>query len=102
MQDEIMVGGPTLVKRKEKNQEVIEDSNEEEEVIEGASNDEAEKEAMSLAEWCKVATAITKSLGGEEMEVEQESKSPIAMPVPEAPAASDPAAPWQEVLHPRK
>ncbi|KAG5341414.1 hypothetical protein C0989_010780 [Termitomyces sp. Mn162] len=78
-----MVGGLVEVKGKGKSQEVIEDSNKAEQEVkdkmeECTGKEEQEREATLLAKWWDIATVVARSLGQEEMELEEEG--PVAGP----------------------
>ncbi|KAH0581998.1 hypothetical protein H2248_011659 [Termitomyces sp. 'cryptogamus'] len=76
-----MIGG--LVEVKGKSREVIEDSNKAEQEVkdkmeESTGEEEQEREATLLAKWWDIATVVARSLGQEEMELEEEG--PVAGP----------------------
>ncbi|KAG5335248.1 hypothetical protein C0989_001710, partial [Termitomyces sp. Mn162] len=85
-----------------KSKEVVEDSDEEEQevkdkveegagAVKGTSKDKCKREVTLLAEWQDIATAVTRSLGKEEMEVEDDSVAGTS-----GTHASKTLVPWQE------
>ncbi|KAG5716219.1 hypothetical protein E4T56_gene10728 [Termitomyces sp. T112] len=96
-----MIGGLVEVKGKVKSQEMIEDSNKSEQEVkdkmeECTGEEEQEREPMLLAKWWDIATVVARSLGQEEMKVEEEG--PVAGP--NSTQASKTPVPWQEIPEP--